>query len=501
MTALVWASGSFLFFVPNSPADQIVLVLIYTGITSGAIASLSVRKEYYLVYLFLFLSPLAYLFYTSHNEISTTVIILLVIYGIFLTSLSLKYFQMINDGFKIRYENLDLIKDLQQANIDAQIASETKSEFLANMSHEIRTPMTGILGFVEQLAKKENDPERLRQFNIITKSGQTLLSIINDILDLSKIESGKMTLEPQPTDLHKLFDDTITLFDELIKSKNIDLHKEIDEKLPKCLIIDQLRFKQVILNLLSNAIKFTPSGGSISLQASYDHTTQILQCAVQDTGLGIGKEHLEKIFHAFAQEDTSTTRRYGGTGLGLTISSKLLHMMKGQIHVQSTLGEGSRFYLDVPVVSCKETDLFIDENLLDEKRVGNLVLKGHVLVVDDQEFNQMLLGTVLKQYGVTYDSANDGVDAVSLYRQNSYDAIFMDENMPNMNGIEATRQIRSIEEEHARTRTPIIAVTANALSYDKQRFLDAGMDEYISKPYTEEAVLNVLKHYLHNSKS
>ena len=384
---------------------------------------------------------------------------------------------------------------LIQAKEFAEEATKAKSEFLANMSHEIRTPMTGILGFVSQLAKGEKDQERLKHFNIIQNSGKTLLSIINDILDLSKIESGKMDIEQHPYHIHELLNTTLSVFKDIADEKSIKFETNIDETLPKCILIDDVRLKQVILNLLNNAVKFTPKNGQISLKAQYNQSKAILRISVIDTGIGIAKENLEKIFEAFAQEDSTTTRRFGGTGLGLAISSKLVQLMDGKITLESTLGKGSKFSFEIPVIKCEE-DTETTETIDKFKATYIGKLEGNILIVEDNKTNQMLLGIILDDLGLSYDVANDGVESINCIQNTKYDAILMDENMPNMNGIEATKRIRSIEKEQSLSRIPIIAVTANALSSDRERFIESGMDDYVSKPYTEEDIKEVLEKFL-----
>jgi PAS domain S-box-containing protein len=383
-------------------------------------------------------------------------------------------------------------KELVEATRAAEQASQSKSAFLANMSHEIRTPMNAILGFVEQLSKTEPDAKRQQQFGIIKNSGQQLLNIINDILDLSKIESGKMDIDSHPCQSRDLYDSTCQLFADMMQQKQIAFSPLMSKEVPECIMTDDVRLKQVIFNLLSNAVKFTPERGEIRFDMGY-HANR-LHVSIADTGVGIAEENLEKIFDAFDQEDSSTTRRFGGTGLGLSISSKLVQMMGGVLSVESTLGSGSRFYFDIPVPECEveSSDDGTDVQMAPALESGGL--NGHILVVEDNKTNQMLMGIILDDAGVTYDVADNGVEGVAMFKEKTYDAILMDENMPEMNGIEATKHIRQLEVQHG-THVPIIAVTANALAQDRKRFMDAGMDDYISKPYTEEEIINMLTRY------
>jgi len=383
--------------------------------------------------------------------------------------------------------------DLIAAKEKAEMTSKFKSEFLANMSHEIRTPMNGILGFVEHLQKNEKDPNRIKEFNLIRSSGHTLLHIINDILDFSKIESGNLELESHPYSIYDIVSQTTGIFSESVKNKHINCFTNTDGNIPACLMGDQVRVKQILFNLLSNAIKFTPENGTITLDLKLLTRTDEIQISITDTGIGIPKDKIKRIFEVFGQQDTSTTRKYGGTGLGLNISTKLIEKMGGTLHVESEVHKGSKFYFKLPIIRCNQEELQKEDSNESEVAVE---LSGHVLVVEDNKTNQMLLGMILKDLGVSYEIANDGVEGIKCMADTKYDIILMDENMPNMNGLEATRQIRLMEQNNAKEQIPIIAVTANALTEDRQRFLDAGMDDYISKPYTQEDIIKVLQKYL-----
>ena len=303
--------------------------------------------------------------------------------------------------------------------------------------------------------------------------------------------------------IYALLEDTYNIFSQLLENKNIVLQKRIDAKLPQCIIGDEVRLKQVLFNLLGNTIKFTPENGYIILDTQINKANDTILISIIDTGIGIADDKLEKIFDAFGQEDTSTTRKYGGTGLGLTISSKLIKLMGGELKVESELGEGSRFYFTIATEICEEDvcddtpKQFIEEDDIETEapEAQEKTFNAHVLIVEDNKTNQMLMSMILDDLGVTYDIANDGVEAVEKYNTKSYDLILMDENMPNMNGIEATKQIRE-QEQVTDSCSTIIAVTANALAQDRERFLNAGMDDYIAKPYTEEDIINVLQKYL-----
>ncbi len=387
----------------------------------------------------------------------------------------------------------EMESNLKKAKEDAERANNAKSSFLANMSHEIRTPMNAILGFVDILAKGETDAKRQEQFNHIRESGNSLITIINDILDFSKIESGKLTIEHAPFALKDAIENVAFLFGESEQQKQIRFHYTIDEKLPKQVLGDSVRLKQVLSNLLSNAIKFTPEGGEVSFTVRYNEEDNTLFCSVKDSGIGIARKNLEKVFRPFEQEDSSTTREFGGTGLGLAISAKLVEMMGGKIEAKSNLGVGSHFFFSIPLTLDHKHKIVTPKS---ETKIVPDTFSGKVLIVEDNKTNQMLLTIYLDEFGLEYDIANDGVEALEAFKQTKYDLILMDENMPNMGGIETTQHIRDLEKSQQRNAIPIIAVTANALRGDKERFLEAGMDDYISKPYNDTDLKSVLSRYL-----
>ena len=364
-----------------------------------------------------------------------------------------------------------------------------KSEFLANMSHEIRTPLNAMFGFIKMLQEKEFDEESKKYLNIIEKSGQTLLTIINDILDFSKIESGKMNIEEVEFNPKEEISMTQDLFASRASEKNILLQFNY-ENLKWCIMSDPTRIKQVISNLLSNAIKFTPENKQIILNVKYDEEKEELFAEVIDEGIGIPKEKMEHIFDSFSQADNSTTRKYGGTGLGLSISSRLIELLGGELKVESEVGKGSRFYFTIPA---KKTKLCPEKQEIKTKKILNEKFDKHILVVEDNMANQMFMKVILQKMGITFDIANDGVEAIEKFKNNKYDLILMDENMPNMNGIEATKKIREIEREKDLDHTIIVALTANALTGDKERFILAGMDYYLSKPLDIEKFKEILR--------
>jgi CheY-like chemotaxis protein/nitrogen-specific signal transduction histidine kinase len=375
----------------------------------------------------------------------------------------------------------------------AEKAAKVKSEFLANMSHEIRTPLNAMFGFIKILEEKELDEESKKYLRIIERSGENLLTIINDILDFSKLESGKFKIEMIEFNPKEEFEIIHQLFAGQASEKNILLEfKEIN--LNYNIISDPTRIKQVVANLLSNAIKFTPENRKVILKVEYNMDEELLNVEVRDEGIGIPKEKLEHIFEAFSQADNSTTRKYGGTGLGLTISYRLIGLLGGELRVESEVGKGSRFYFSIPAKKGSKIDETLKKEPAQKRFKDDEKFDFSVLLVEDNKANQMFMKVILNKFGIEFDIANDGVEAVELYKNNfgKYDLILMDENMPNMNGIEATKQIRNFEKEQGLDKIPIVALTANALEGDKERFIIAGMNYYLSKPLEIEKFKEIL---------
>lgn len=380
-------------------------------------------------------------------------------------------------------------------------AEKAKADFLSHMSHEIRTPLNAILGFIGILKEKTKESESLMYIETIQKSSTHLLNIINDILDLSKIESGKLSVELVPFHPRPEFTPIISIHMAKANEKGIAFQSLIDMEVPKCITSDPIRLKQIISNLLSNAIKFTHENGAITLHIGYDEGTQTLMIDVTDSGIGIPLSKQKKVFEPFTQAEASTTRHYGGTGLGLAICSKLVSMLGGEIRLESEEGRGSKFSVMIPIPECVTCVVEYDnKTLLQQHKKIELPISqrlvGNVLVVEDNETNRMYMEILLEKMGLTYEIAEDGLEAVEKFKTNRYDIILMDENMPRMNGLEAAKIILRIEREENRPHTPIIAVTANALHGDKELFMEAGMDGFLSKPVDKSALIVLFERFL-----
>ncbi|WP_331862163.1 response regulator [Sulfurovum sp.] len=377
---------------------------------------------------------------------------------------------------------------LRKAKEDAENASIQKSQFLANMSHEIRTPLNAITGFISLLNKKETDPEKLKYLQIIKNSSDSLLHIISDILDISKIENNMLDIEPVNFDPYEELIAVAELFQVKAAEKGIVLSVHFNAKMPKNLYSDVLRIKQIFYNLLSNAIKFTPEGSKIKSIICYSKGT--LNVRVKDYGIGIPEEKHESIFNSFYQIE-GTTNRYGGTGLGLSISRQLARMLGGELTLQSREGKGSTFKLSIAMQKGEKA-----QKTLQSLYEAQDPFHGHVLLVEDYEANRMFIGIILDNAGITYETANNGIEAIEKFKKGTYDLILMDENMPELGGIGATKAIRAVEKETGQKHTPIISLTANALKGDRERFLQAGMDDYISKPVEPDNLLIIIRKYI-----
>jgi len=385
-------------------------------------------------------------------------------------------------------EKVNIEKQLRKASEEARRLAEAKSIFLANMSHEIRTPLNAINGFIKLLIEKEDDPEKSKYLGIIDEASDLLLETINDILDFSRYESGNIQINKQDFEPGKEINGVLTLFLPRAKEKGVSLESRGLEHLPDVLFSDILRIRQILNNLLSNAIKFTPTNGAIILRA--DYLEKRLELSVEDTGIGIAPDKVDKIFNSFVQADDSTVRKYGGTGLGLAISKQLTLLLGGEISVESKEGKGSLFRVSIPMEEGGSTEEDGTSYSFDHP------LEGHVLVAEDVAANQMFLEVILKGCGLSFDIADNGLEAVKMFEKNHYDLILMDENMPYLNGAGATKEIRSKESQEGREATPIIAITANALFGDREKFLESGMDEYISKPIDPNQLKLILYRYL-----
>ncbi|PIE54387.1 MAG: hypothetical protein CSA35_06655 [Dethiosulfovibrio peptidovorans] len=397
-----------------------------------------------------------------------------------------RLYRVIND---LNDELRAKIERLEESEKALALANEAKNRFLANVSHEIRTPLNAILGIVS-VARGEDRQALDRAMDVVSEEGQALLSLINDLLDLSKIEAGHMELERIPFNLRDLLKALEDSYRETARAKSLDFNITYSQALPQWVLGDSIRLRQVLGNLLGNAVKFTDQGYiSLTVEGNcHPDEPCRLRFAVSDSGIGIASEGQSKLFQAFSQVDSSTSRRYGGTGLGLAISQQIVRAMGGEIEVYSALGEGAIFSFSVLMVPCAPPS----QGEIVEQQAGSPL---SILLVEDNATNRVVAGALLKKLGHRVTMAESGRDALIALSQESFDVVLMDIQMPGMDGLELTDIIRSKGSPVRDQTIPIIALTANVMKGDRERYLDAGMDGYLAKPVRSDDIKNMLNRF------
>ena len=408
-----------------------------------------------------------------------------------------KYILDLSDRTKDKKIN----QKLEDAVHTAENASRAKTIFLNNMSHDIRTPMNAIIGFTNIALRQEMKPEVRNCLNKISNSSEHLLTLINDVLDISRIESGKVKLMPVPVDIRTIVDMVLSIMQGFLHDRNIEFHTNLAEPETPYVLADAVRVREVLVNILGNAVKFTEDGGSIFFETSFhpgeDKRHIMVRYCISDTGIGMTEEFVDHIFDEFSQEETNARTQYRGTGLGMAITKRYVDLMGGTICVESEKGKGSTFTVELPLELADKKDVHKQELPIPQVNLDGV----KILLAEDNDLNAEIVIVQLEELGIQITRASDGKEAVKIFAENppdTFDLIFMDVMMPNMNGYETTAAIRTMQNRPDARRIPIIAMTANAFAEDVQACLDAGMNGHIAKPIVmDEVEKAIVRNYYH----
>jgi len=491
---LIWGSCGLLLFVTPSYLHQTLVIITLGGVALIGISVHASSLKAYLAFVLPLMLPVAFWQISYGTVTHSTFGLNLIFFTLILIAAARKYNRTILTSLRLRRENIELAEH-------AQIASKAKSEFLANMSHEIRTPLTAIVGYAESALEDEQEPqERTHALQAIKRSSDHLLHIINEILDFSKIEANRLETEVVKVNYFELLSDIESLVESLAKNKGLQFRLNFQFPLPASLNGDPVRLKQVLLNLCSNAIKFT-SSGEVSVTVGFIPASGWLRFSVKDTGMGMSPEQLEELFTPFRQGDSSITRRFGGTGLGLSLSKRLVELMHGSISVESNQGVGSCFEVVLPCGDLSGTAMIegldeLNEQVQQTVAVKRKKLQGKVLLAEDNRENRDLLALILSKMGMEVVTAVDGDVAVSKACNENFDLIYMDMQMPKVSGLEATSLLRA-----AKYTGPIVALTANATQHDRDLCRQAGCNDFLTKPINRDRLYDVSARYLQASES